>query len=30
MRKINDKEFKDTIKHAIAAYTKPLDPIPKE
>jgi hypothetical protein len=29
MRDINNKEF-DTIKHAIAAFTKSLDSIPKE
>jgi len=30
MRETNNKEFKNTIKHAIAALTKPLDFIPKE
>ena len=25
MYEINNKEFKDTIEHAIAAFTKPLD-----
>jgi len=30
MRETNNKEFKDTIEHAIAALTKPLDSIPKE
>jgi len=30
MRETNDKEFKDAIKHAIAAPTKPLDSISKE
>ena len=29
MRDINDKKF-NTVKHAIAALTKPLDSIPKE
>jgi len=30
MHKMNNKEFKDAIKHAKAALTKPLDFIPKE
>jgi len=30
MREMNDKEFKDAIKHAMAAPTKPLDSVPKE
>jgi len=30
MRETNDKEFKDTIKHTMAALTKPLNSIPKE
>ena len=30
MREINNKEFKDAIKHTMAALTKPLDPILKE
>jgi len=30
MRETNNKEFKDAIEHTIAAYTKSLDPIPKE
>jgi len=30
MREMNDKEFKDTIEHAIATLIKPLDSIPKE
>ena len=29
MRDVNNKEF-NTIKHAIATLTKPLDSIPKE
>ena len=29
MRDVNNKEI-DTIKHAMAAPTKPLDPVPKE
>jgi len=30
MREMNNKEFEDAIKHAIAACIKPLDPIFKE
>jgi len=30
MRKMNNKEFKDAIKHTKAAFIKPLDSIPKE
>jgi len=30
MRETNNKEFKDTIKHAMAALIKPLDSVPKE
>jgi len=30
MREINNKEFKDAIKHAIVTPTKPLDSVPKE
>jgi len=30
MREMNNKEFKDAIKHAIATLTKPLDSIPKK
>ena len=30
MRETNNKEFKDTIKHAIAAPTKSLNSIPKK
>jgi len=30
MREINNKEFNNAIKHAIAALTKSLDSIPKE
>ena len=30
MREINNKEFKDAIKHTIATLTKPLDSIFKK
>jgi len=30
MREMNNKEFKDAIEHAMAAFTKPLDSIPKK
>jgi len=30
MREMNNKEFKDAIKHAMATFTKPLDSVPKE
>jgi len=30
MRETNNKEFKDAIEHAKAAFTKPLDSISKE
>jgi len=30
MRETNNKNFKDTIEHAIAAFIKFLDPIPKK
>jgi len=30
MHETNNKEFKDAIKHAITAFTKPLNSIPKK